>query len=118
MAAYAFVSDHYGHDIGSAWFWQEYISLAKAFDTDNPWDRIKEVQRVQKLYQRATEVPMAELDAIWREYEGFERENVRTNSMTQDAALAKARDRHANAKRCYRERKQLWDKVDRGMLAR
>lgn len=61
---------------------------------------------------------MAELDAIWREYEGFERENVRTNSMTQDAALAKARDRHANAKRCYRERKQLWDKVDRGMLAR
>ena len=29
MQAYAFVADHYGCDIESAWFWQDYIQLAK-----------------------------------------------------------------------------------------
>ena len=51
MTAYEFVEEHYGSDIGSAWFWHEYVSFVKKSDTDNPWEKTKELTQARKIYQ-------------------------------------------------------------------
>jgi cleavage stimulation factor subunit 3 len=115
MNAYALATEHHGMDINAAWLWHEYISFAKTLETDNPWERVKELTEARKLYRRALGTPMHDLDSLWRDYEKFEND---WGKNTAETALMKARDCYQTSKKCLRERKILWDKVSQHMLAR
>eukprot|EP01052_Picozoa_sp_SAG31_P038717 SAG31_NODE_5225_length_2664_cov_1.819493_2_plen_171_part_00 len=115
MQAYAFAVENHGMDIHASWLWIEYVALARDFQTDNPWEQVKELDNARKLYRRALDVPMQDLDTIWRDYEKFEKD---WNKQTAEQALMKARERYANSKRCLRERNLLWGKCETRMLAR
>jgi hypothetical protein len=52
LQAYDFVETHYGLAIDSAWFWHEYVSFVKKSDTNNPWEKTKELTQARKIYQR------------------------------------------------------------------
>ena len=91
------------------------MAFARDYKTENPWEQVKELDGARKLYRRALDVPMQDLDTIWRDYEKFEKD---WNKLTADTALMKAKERYLTSKKCLRERKLLWDKVEVRMLAR
>jgi hypothetical protein len=58
---------------------------------------------------------MHDLDGLWREYEKFEND---WSATTAETVTAKPREAYAAAKKAYRERKQLWDKLKMNLPAR
>ena len=42
----------WGGGSGAAWFWHEYVSFVKKVETDNPWEKVKELTEVRVIRQQ------------------------------------------------------------------
>ncbi|KAI1259660.1 hypothetical protein F5Y18DRAFT_420549 [Xylariaceae sp. FL1019] len=73
--AYEFVLNNIGHDRDGGNIWQDYITFIKSGPGQvggNSWQDQQKMDLLRKAYQRAICVPMANLNAFWKEYDSFE----------------------------------------------
>ncbi|KAI0160180.1 hypothetical protein GGR57DRAFT_409234 [Xylariaceae sp. FL1272] len=73
--AYEFVLNNIGHDRDAGNIWQDYIAFIKSGPGQvggNSWQDQQKMDLLRKAYQRAICVPMANLNAFWKEYDSFE----------------------------------------------
>ncbi|KAI0968438.1 hypothetical protein F4678DRAFT_443021 [Xylaria arbuscula] len=73
--AYEFVLNNIGHDRDAGPIWQDYITFIKNGPGQlggTNWQDQQKMDILRKVYQRAICVPMASLNAFWKEYDQFE----------------------------------------------
>ena len=113
--AFEFALDHMGMDISSTQIWQDFLTFLRAEKATNPFEEGNKMTAIRKLFQRATENPMHNLEAIWKDYDVFE------NSLSKilaKALLTEQSPKYMGARVVYRERKLLMEGILRNMLAR
>jgi cleavage stimulation factor subunit 3 len=73
--AYEFVLDNIGQDRDAGKIWQDYITFIKSGPGQlggTSWQDQQKMDLLRKAYQRAICIPMANLNAFWKEYDQFE----------------------------------------------
>ncbi|OTB02019.1 hypothetical protein M426DRAFT_25034 [Hypoxylon sp. CI-4A] len=72
---YEFVLNNIGHDREAGSIWQDYIQFIKTGPGQiggQGWQDQQKMDVLRKAYQRAISIPMANLNALWKEYDQFE----------------------------------------------
>ncbi|KAI1353622.1 hypothetical protein F5Y01DRAFT_275728 [Xylaria sp. FL0043] len=72
---YEFVLNGIGHDKDAGQIWQDYISFIKNGPGQlggTSWQDQQKMDILRKVYQRAICIPIANLNALWKEYDQFE----------------------------------------------
>ena len=73
--SYEFVLSSIGQDRDSSKLWQDYIQFIRTGPGQiggTSWQDQQKMDQLRKAYQRAICVPMANLNALWKEYDQFE----------------------------------------------
>lgn len=102
-------------DISSTQIWQDFLTFLKAEKATNPFEEGNKMTAIRKLFQRATENPMHNLEAIWKDYDQFENN---LSKILAKALLTEQSPKYMGARVVYRERKLLMEGILRNMLAR
>jgi cleavage stimulation factor subunit 3 len=61
-----------GLDYNANQIWSDYIEFLKNFKSSNQYEFSQNQIRIRKVYQRALQQPINNLDQLWTEYENFE----------------------------------------------
>ena len=80
--SYDFVLSNIGIDRDSGKIWQEYIQFVRSAPGQiggNSWQDQQKMDQLRKAYQRSITVPMASVNGLWKDYDGFE---MSLNKMT------------------------------------
>lgn len=115
IKAFDFTLDHMGMDISSTQIWVDYIEFLKSQKPPNQREEDKKISSLRKLYHRAIENPMHNLETIWKDYDTFEND---LNKILAKAMLNEHSSKYMAAKSVYRERKRYYEGILRNMLAR
>ncbi|KYQ88973.1 cleavage stimulation factor subunit 3 [Tieghemostelium lacteum] len=115
IKAFEFALEFVGMDISSTQIWMEYLNFLKEEKTNNTFEEGQKMTNLRKLYQRAVENPMHDLDIIWKEYDQFENS---INKVLAKSLLQEHHQKYQHAKSVYRERKSLLEGILRNMLAK
>lgn len=73
--AYDFVLKTIGQDRDAGTIWQDYIQFLKTGPGQvggTGWQDQQKMDILRKAYQRATAIPMPNLNSLWKEYDQFE----------------------------------------------
>ena len=70
--AYEFALQHVGQDKDSAELWSEYIQFVKSGQTSSTWEEQQKMDALRKIYQRAVQIPLENVEILWKDYEAFE----------------------------------------------
>ncbi|TFY78801.1 hypothetical protein EWM64_g5207 [Hericium alpestre] len=70
--AYEFALNHGGQDKDSGDIWMEYIQFLKSGETNSTWEEQQKMDALRKVYHRAVQIPLENVEAIWQELEAFE----------------------------------------------
>ena len=73
--SFDFALKNVGMDKDSGSIWQEYIDFLKSGPGTvggSGWQDSQKMDSLRAAYQKAICVPMSALNALWKEYEGFE----------------------------------------------
>lgn len=70
--AYEFALQHVGQDKDSAEIWSEYIQFVKSGQTSSTWEEQQKMDALRKIYQRAVQIPLENVEILWKDYEAFE----------------------------------------------
>lgn len=107
-----------GYCMTSSPIWLDYVQFLR--DTPVPDNNVleagKKVAALRSLLQRAVCVPADGMDALWQDYEAFERVHGGGDG-TGEVALAEFNRRHLHAKSVYRERRRLTADIEFDRLA-
>lgn len=109
--AFELAIERVGGSIHAAPIWQAYI----AFLQEDPSDP-QAFLFVRKLFHRAVAVPLHNVDAIWRDYEKFERSIPNNDALAQNFFKV-LRPKLDAARAVLRDRKKLFDRVNINALA-
>ncbi|KAL1702972.1 hypothetical protein EV121DRAFT_261552 [Schizophyllum commune] len=75
--SYEFALSHIGQDKDSGEIWKDYIHFIESGPGSKPedpsWDKQQRMDSLRKVYHRALQVPMENLESIWSSYEAFEK---------------------------------------------
>eukprot|EP01133_Synstelium_polycarpum_P004417 gene4417-5174_t len=115
VKAFELALEYIGMDISSTPVWLDYLSFLKEEQTETTVEEGAKKSAIRKLYQRAVENPMHDLDPIWKEYEVYENA---WNKTLAKALLAEHHTRFLHAKNVYRERRNMLERILRNMLAK
>ncbi|KAL5508671.1 RNA14 [Sanghuangporus vaninii] len=70
--AYDFALQHVGQDKDSADIWAEYIQFVKSGPASSTWEEQQKMDQLRKIYQRAVQIPLENVETLWKDYEAFE----------------------------------------------
>lgn len=73
--AYDFVLQNVGLDKDSGRLWYDYIQFIRSAPGQiggSSWQDQQKMDQLRKAYNRATRVPMASIQQLWKEYDQFE----------------------------------------------
>ncbi|KAJ6447973.1 Suf-domain-containing protein [Mycena vitilis] len=70
--AYDFALNHIGQDRDSGSIWADYIQFLNAADTTTTWQAQQKMDVLRKVYQRAVQIPLDNVEQLWTQYEAFE----------------------------------------------
>ncbi|KAJ7983053.1 Suf-domain-containing protein [Mycena polygramma] len=70
--AYDFALNHIGQDRDSGSIWADYIQFLNAADTTTTWQTQQKMDALRKVYQRAVQIPLDNVEQLWTQYEAFE----------------------------------------------
>ena len=70
--SYEFALQHVGQDKDSAEIWSEYIQFVKSGQTSSTWEEQQKMDALRKIYQRAVQIPLENVEILWKDYEAFE----------------------------------------------
>lgn len=109
-----------GYCVDSSSIWWDYVQLLRAMPVaeNNILEAGKKIAALRSLLQRAVCVPTEGVDALWQEYELFEKTHGGTGTEgTGEAALAEFNKRYLHAKSILRDRKRLTAGIEFDRLA-
>src|SRR5690606_31464651 len=108
--AFEFAIENVGMAIDADVLWSAYIQFISNWpDADSG-----KVVALRKAFQRAVTVPCNGIDALWSDYETFER---RTSEQLAASMIPDFQPKYQAAKAVYRDRKRLYSAVDLNELA-
>lgn len=70
--AYDFALQHVGQDKDSGDIWGEYIQFVKSGPANSTWEQQQKMDHLRKIYQRAVQIPLENVETLWKDYEAFE----------------------------------------------
>lgn len=86
--AYEFALSHVGQDKDSGEIWNEYIQFLKVGEvnthvpklyishmlpqTSTTWEEQQKMDALRKVYHRAVQIPLENVETLWKDYEAFE----------------------------------------------
>ncbi|KAJ7618475.1 Suf-domain-containing protein [Roridomyces roridus] len=70
--AFDYVLNHIGQDRDSGSIWAEYIQFLHAADTTSTWEEGQKMEALRKVYHRAVQIPLSNVEKLWGELESFE----------------------------------------------
>ncbi|THH17582.1 hypothetical protein EW146_g3251 [Bondarzewia mesenterica] len=70
--AYEFALNHVGQDKDSGDIWMEYIQFLRSGETSSTWEEQQKMDALRKVYHRAVQIPLENVETLWQELETFE----------------------------------------------
>ncbi|CAK5277319.1 unnamed protein product [Mycena citricolor] len=70
--AYEFALTHIGQDRDSGSIWAEYIQFLHSAETTTTWETQQKMDALRKVYQRAVQIPLDNVEKLWSDMEAFE----------------------------------------------
>ncbi|KAG2111422.1 hypothetical protein BD769DRAFT_1630282 [Suillus cothurnatus] len=70
--AYEFALSRIGQDKDSGDIWSDYIQFLKAGETTTTWEEQQKMDALRKVYHRAVQIPLENVERLWSELETFE----------------------------------------------
>ncbi|ETW84749.1 hypothetical protein HETIRDRAFT_473483 [Heterobasidion irregulare TC 32-1] len=70
--AYDFALNHVGQDKDSGDIWTAYIQFLRSGETSSTWEEQQKMDALRKVYHRAVQIPLENVEALWQELEAFE----------------------------------------------
>ncbi|KAG6336073.1 hypothetical protein ID866_3020 [Astraeus odoratus] len=70
--AYEFALNRIGQDKDSGEIWYDYIQFLKAGETNTTWEEQQKMDALRKVYHRAVQIPLENVEKLWSELETFE----------------------------------------------
>lgn len=113
--AYEFALKFVGMDKDSGSIWTEYIALIKEREARGGWKEGQKMDDLRRVYQRAVSVPLANIEAIWKDYDAYENG---LNKLTAKKFLAERSPAYMTARRVLRDLKAQSDNLARPILPR
>lgn len=117
IRSYKYACDHVGKDVNATDIWRnliKYIKLQKA-QYNVQFEQQTKLRTIREIYQRAIQIPMHDLDNLWKEYEQFENEYAKPMAKQ---VLAENMPRFKAAWQKYKEKKNIREGLLLNMLAK
>ncbi|KAK8869830.1 hypothetical protein IAR55_000398 [Kwoniella newhampshirensis] len=111
--AYEFALKECGFDRESGEIWDEYIKFVADTPAKNQWETQARDDNLRKLYQRAVCIPLNNVEALWKAYDGFE---STLNKLTAKKFLAEHSPAYMTARTALRELRALTDSLPSPIL--
>ena len=112
--AYEFAIEKVGYDINSTQLWMDYIQFLSEMPSANEREKSSRMDEMRHYYTRAVEIPMHNIEAIWKDYDSFENNR---DKLLAKSLIPKLSPKYMTARSVYRERKTITDNLLRNMLA-
>ncbi|KIK50299.1 hypothetical protein GYMLUDRAFT_78535 [Collybiopsis luxurians FD-317 M1] len=77
--SYEFAINSIGSDKDSGDIWSDYIAFLNSGENSSTWEEQQKMDMVRKVYQRAVQTPLGNIEKLWSDYESFE---VKLNRIT------------------------------------
>ena len=112
-AAYEYAIQHMYLDINATSLFTDYINYLKEYKVTTQYEEGLKINGIRKVYHKAIETPMNNLEVIWKDYDLFENE---LNKILAKALLNDKAPKYMLARSIYRERKRYYEGILRNML--
>ncbi|KAJ7786784.1 Suf-domain-containing protein [Mycena olivaceomarginata] len=70
--AFDFALSHIGQDRDSGSIWAEYIQFLNQVETSNPREAQQKMNALRKVYHRAVQTPLDNVEQLWTQFQAFE----------------------------------------------
>ncbi|KAI0052667.1 Suf-domain-containing protein [Auriscalpium vulgare] len=70
--AYEYALNHVGQDKDSSDIWIDYIQFLRSGETGSTWEEQQKMDALRKVYHRAVQIPLENVETLWQELEAFE----------------------------------------------
>lgn len=117
VRAFEFALEHMGMDLNATHIWREYIQYVRggvaATKAANQFEESQRVTMLRRLYQRAIESPINNLETLWKEYDAFE---SGVNKVLAKALIGEFAGKYMTARAVCHERRQHMDGIQLNVL--
>ncbi|KAF9567671.1 Suf-domain-containing protein [Agrocybe pediades] len=98
--SYEFALNHVGQDKDSGQIWSDYIQFLQAGEAATTWDQQQKMDSLRKVYHRAVQIPLDNVERLWQELETFE---TGLNKITAKKFMADLSPAHMQARTVLRQ---------------
>ncbi|KAF8999433.1 hypothetical protein BDQ17DRAFT_1361005 [Cyathus striatus] len=99
--SYEFALNHVGQDKDSGEIWNDYIQFLKAGEVHtSTWEEQQKMDALRKVYHRAVQIPLENVEKLWAELESFE---TNLNRITAKKFMADLSPAHMQARTVLRQ---------------
>ncbi|KAF5366256.1 hypothetical protein D9758_005681 [Tetrapyrgos nigripes] len=102
--AYEFALGLVGQDRDSGDMWADYINFLNAGPVNSTWEEQQKMDALRKVYTRAVQIPLSNIEALWSDYESFE---TRLNRITAKKFMSDLSPAYMQARTALRELNKL-----------
>ncbi|KAF9016868.1 hypothetical protein BDZ89DRAFT_1141172, partial [Hymenopellis radicata] len=89
-----------GQDKDSGDIWLDYIQFLSEADTTTTWDQQQNMDALRKVYHRAVQIPLDNVERLWQDLEAFE---MKLNRITAKKFMSDLSPAHMQARTTYRQ---------------
>ncbi|KAG5222098.1 mRNA 3'-end-processing protein [Salix suchowensis] len=98
--SYEFALAHIGHDKDSGSIWSDYIEFLEARETSSTWEEQQKMDALRKVYHRAVQIPLDNVERLWQDLEAFE---ITLNRIIAKKLMADLSPSHMQARTVLRQ---------------
>ncbi|KAF8173783.1 hypothetical protein K438DRAFT_1610401 [Mycena galopus ATCC 62051] len=98
--AYDFALAHVGQDRDSGSIWEEYIQFLNSAESSNTWETQQKMDALRKVYHRAVQIPLDNVEQLWTQLEAFE---MGLNKITAKKFMSELSPAHMQARTVLRQ---------------
>ncbi|RDB20367.1 mRNA 3'-end-processing protein RNA14 [Hypsizygus marmoreus] len=98
--SYEFALNHVGQDKDSGEIWRDYIQFLRSGETTTTWEEQQKMDALRKVYHRAVQIPLDNVEGLWQELEAFE---TNLNKITAKKFMADLSPAHMQARTTLRQ---------------
>jgi len=98
--SFEFALNHVGQDKDSGQIWSDYIQFLQAGEAATTWDQQQKMDSLRKVYHRAVQIPLDNVERLWQELETFE---TGLNKITAKKFMADLSPAHMQARTVLRQ---------------
>ncbi|KAF8075815.1 hypothetical protein FPV67DRAFT_1469355 [Lyophyllum atratum] len=98
--SYEFALHHVGQDKESGEIWRDYIQFLRSGEATTTWEEQQKMDALRKVYHRAVQIPLDNVEGLWQELEAFENS---LNRITAKKFMADLSPSHMQARTTLRQ---------------